>query len=284
MSIEIRIENAIDYIEKHLDETIDINYLCNKVMFMSKSSFYVIFKSLIGTSIKDYIRKRRLSVSGYDLIHSDAYILDIALKYQYKTAESFSRAFKKHYGISPTLYRLESNYIEYFPAVSMTFSQMLKQEKGGRMLRQFLNKDKIAETLDTKKKGFILDIDLDQFAKINDDYSFEIGDKVLVEAANRIKAALIKNNLDLAVTRIGGDEFIVILEDDNLELAKTLAKDILDAFALPMVFGDTTLIITTSIGMSEFHRNINSKEAIDNASQAMIKAKDDGRHRLSISE
>ena len=56
-----RIQNAIEYVEEHLYEKIDIENV-SKVAFMSQSTFYIIFSSLLGTTIKDYIRKRRLSL------------------------------------------------------------------------------------------------------------------------------------------------------------------------------------------------------------------------------
>lgn len=95
-----RLQNAIGYIEAHLCEEIEIENIA-KAAYMSQSSFYAVFPSVLGTAVKDYIRKRRLSLSAYDLIHSEMSILDIALTYQYGTYESYSRAFKKLFGICP---------------------------------------------------------------------------------------------------------------------------------------------------------------------------------------
>ena len=90
-----RIQNSINYVEDHLYEKLDIEYIA-KAAFMSQSSFYTIFSNILDTTIKDYIRKRRLSLSAFDLIYSNSSVLDLALKYQYYTSESYSRSFKNY--------------------------------------------------------------------------------------------------------------------------------------------------------------------------------------------
>jgi AraC family transcriptional regulator len=59
----------------------------------------------MGETIGSYIRSRRLTQAAYDLIYSDKKILDIAISLYFESAESFTRAFKKRYGITPTEYR-----------------------------------------------------------------------------------------------------------------------------------------------------------------------------------
>lgn len=60
---------------------------------------------MMGETIGSYIRSRRLTQAGYELVHSDKKILDIAVSLYFESAESFSRAFKKKYGLTPRDYR-----------------------------------------------------------------------------------------------------------------------------------------------------------------------------------
>ena len=96
-----RIQMAIDYIEENLDQEITIE-LCAKEAYMSVSGFYRMFLSIVGYNVKEYIRMRRLTASYYDLLQTKEKVLSIAIKYEYLSADSFTRAFKKQFGILPS--------------------------------------------------------------------------------------------------------------------------------------------------------------------------------------
>jgi len=96
-----RIQKAIDFIEAHLDQPITIE-ACAKEAYMSISGFYRMFLSIVGYNVKEYIRMRRLTLAYYDLIRSDEGVLSVAIKYEYNSADSFTKAFKKQFGILPS--------------------------------------------------------------------------------------------------------------------------------------------------------------------------------------
>lgn len=97
-----RIQNSIYYIEDNLDNELNIED-CAKKAYMSVSNYYRMFLSIVGYNIKEYIRLRRLSLAYSDLEKKDTEtILDIAVKYFYNSADSFTRAFKKQFGILPS--------------------------------------------------------------------------------------------------------------------------------------------------------------------------------------
>lgn len=76
-----------------------------------------IFCFVTNISIAEYIRKRRLSMAAIDLLEKKQKIIDIAMKYQYESATSFSRAFKKMMGFTPKeIYKNQKN-ITYFPVL-----------------------------------------------------------------------------------------------------------------------------------------------------------------------
>ncbi len=118
MDIAVGIQNAIDYIESHLTDAIDYNQLARKAC-VSNFYFQRIFSALCGYTIGDYIRFRRLTLAGNDLLNSDLKIIDIALKYGYETPESFTRAFTKFHGTTPSQARAEGSKLKSFLRLSV---------------------------------------------------------------------------------------------------------------------------------------------------------------------
>lgn len=99
-----QLEKAIVYIEENLDKDIKTEEVA-KVIGYSYYHFTRLFEALLGESMGNYIRKRRITRAAEDLIYTDKKIIDIALDYEFKSPEAFSRAFKKIYNTSPTEYR-----------------------------------------------------------------------------------------------------------------------------------------------------------------------------------
>ena len=95
------IQRAIDYVEAHITEEIDFDQVAHQA-YASSFHFQRIFSILCGFSLGDYIRMRRLSLAGEALSRGNARIIDIALEYGYDTPESFSRAFTRFHGITPS--------------------------------------------------------------------------------------------------------------------------------------------------------------------------------------
>lgn len=99
-----RLAKSIDFIEAHLTEPFSLEEVSRKA-YSSLSHFHRIFAFMTGFTMKAYIRKRRLSAAAHELMCTNRNILDIALKYQYQTHETFTRAFKKEYGMNPNIFR-----------------------------------------------------------------------------------------------------------------------------------------------------------------------------------
>ena len=95
------IQRAIDYTEAHLTEEIDYDAVA-KEAYSSAFHFQRVFSIMCGYTLGDYIRMRRLSLAADELRGSDEKVIDIALKYGYETPESFTRAFSRFHGITPT--------------------------------------------------------------------------------------------------------------------------------------------------------------------------------------
>ena len=114
----IGIQNAINYIEEHLTENIDYEKAAKEA---ACSSFYFqrIFGILCGVSLGDYIRNRRLTLAGNELSGSESKVIDIALKYGYESPESFSRAFSKFHGITPSEAKKDGSKLKFFSRLSV---------------------------------------------------------------------------------------------------------------------------------------------------------------------
>ncbi len=95
------IQKAIDYIEQHITEEIDYEEV-GKRAYSSSFHFQRIFGIMCGFTLGEYIRRRRLTLAGNDLLSKKMKVIDVAFKYGYETPESFSRAFQKFHGILPS--------------------------------------------------------------------------------------------------------------------------------------------------------------------------------------
>ena len=98
------LSRAIHYIENHLTDDIYIDDVSNQT-YTSSSHFQFIFHVVMGITISEYIRNRRLSLAAQDLLQSNSKIIDVAIRYQYDTQESFSKAFTRFHGIPPSKVR-----------------------------------------------------------------------------------------------------------------------------------------------------------------------------------
>ncbi|ARF16198.1 helix-turn-helix domain-containing protein [Sporosarcina ureae] len=101
---EKSIQRSLNFIEEHLTNELQINLLAEHVGY-SKFHFQRIFRNIIGKSIAEYIRERRITQSARELITTDQRVIDIAMTYQFNSQESFTRAFKKVYDMTPGNYR-----------------------------------------------------------------------------------------------------------------------------------------------------------------------------------
>lgn len=95
------IQNAVDYIEEHLADEIDYNIISSQAA-CSPYYFQKIFGILCGITVGVYIRNRRLTLAGSELKNTDIKVIDLALKYGYESPESFTRAFVRFHGITPS--------------------------------------------------------------------------------------------------------------------------------------------------------------------------------------
>lgn len=107
------ISKAITYIEDNISNDIETDDIANNVYM---SSFYLQkgFSILCGYTISEYIRNRKLTLAGNDLINTDEKIIDIALKYGYESPDSFTKAFTRFHGSTPNSVRKNGATVKEF--------------------------------------------------------------------------------------------------------------------------------------------------------------------------
>lgn len=98
------ISRAIIYIENNLKQTILLKDMVQQTGY-SYFHFHRVFQEIMGETVNQYITNRRLAMSAFELTHSTKNIIDIAVDFEFQSAENFSRAFKKRYKMSPSYYR-----------------------------------------------------------------------------------------------------------------------------------------------------------------------------------
>lgn len=129
----------------------------------------------------------------------------------------------------------------------------------------------------------VLFIDLDGFKPVNDTYGHNTGDRLLKEVAERLLSCLREGD---TAARIGGDEFVIILLESDIEHAMNVAHRILGHLKIPYELGKKTISkITASIGIAEFPKHAEDLDSLLSAADsAMYVSKNSGKDRLSIFE
>lgn len=123
------LQRAIDYMEAHLTEEISCEAAAREA-YVSPFYFQRLFSILCGYTVGEYIRNRRLTLAGSELLATDQRVIDLALKYGYDSPESFTRAFTRFHGISPSAARAARAPLTSFARLSIQISM-----KGGERMQ-----------------------------------------------------------------------------------------------------------------------------------------------------
>jgi len=127
----------------------------------------------------------------------------------------------------------------------------------------------------------VLFLDLDDFKKVNDSNGHNIGDKLLIQAADRVRISV--GEIDLAC-RFGGDEFVIVLSHlKSVDEAIEVAEKVLLQFKEPIKLGSNIFYVSTSIGIAYTESPTDkSDDLISHADIAMYEAKDNGGGQYHI--
>ncbi|RHW77336.1 EAL domain-containing protein [Colwellia sp. RSH04] len=186
-----------------------------------------------------------------------------------------------------------TNYVAYFFDISQSKAAESKiyQQANYDLLTGIANRFLFLETLSKslhliksrQTSLAVLHMDLDLFKEINDIYGHDLGDKLLIESANRLKNHIKETD---CIARISGDSFAILLNDlTDTDNVKLIVERILLTFSDPFVFDDVSLTCTLSIGItvcSGESESENESSILKNAESAMYHAKDSGRNSYSF--
>ena len=129
-------QNALRYIEDNITEELDYAEI-SKQAYVSSFHFQRIFSILCGYTLGEYIRNRRLTLAGAELIAGTSKVIDVAVKYGYNSPDSFAKAFTRFHGVTPSSAKSEGSRIKTFTPLKIKFTL----EGGSIMEFKIIEKD-----------------------------------------------------------------------------------------------------------------------------------------------
>ncbi|WP_182421243.1 AraC family transcriptional regulator [Priestia megaterium] len=123
MDLLRNMNRALHYIEENLTNDIDFREVA-RLALCSAYHFKRMFSFLAGITLSEYIRRRRLTLAAFELKDSNIKVIDVAIKYNYSSPDSFTRAFQNLHGITPSEAKKNGSSLKAFP--KMTFQLSIK--------------------------------------------------------------------------------------------------------------------------------------------------------------
>ncbi len=196
--------------------------------------------------------------------------------------------FYKHMAIN--VVRNELDLVSHYVSISSDISERKEYDKNIHFLAYFdvltglpnrtLLRDRLGQLIATSHRDgtqfALLFLDLDRFKYINDSMGHSVGDKLLQSVAQRLQACIREGD---TVSRIGGDEFIVLLREVDEQGVASVAEKLLHSLAVPFNLNGQEISTYASIGIALYpQHSIDLDVLMKNADAAMYNAKENGRN------
>lgn len=139
-----KLSNAIEYVEDNLDKKISYEEAAH-IAGCSTYYFQRMFSYVVGLSLSEYIRRRRMSQAAFELQGTNQKVLDISLKYGYSSPTSFNRAFQRVHGITPILARNPGSKLNLYPPIHFSVNIT-----GGSVMSYHIEKKKCIRVVGIK--------------------------------------------------------------------------------------------------------------------------------------
>lgn len=175
----IHVVEALDFVERHLKEEIGVADMADAAGY-SVYHFCRVFNSFVHHTPYDYLMRRRLSESARSLLETDWNIVDVAFEYRFNSHETYSRAFKRMFGVPPSRYRAldgkGTTTIDrriWMPPLTIDYLQYINQ--GGRLKPDLVRKGALRLTglmsivVDTEGINHLWETLTQALAQIRDD-------------------------------------------------------------------------------------------------------------------
>lgn len=124
----LRLKPVTRHIEKHYKQALDLNGLA-QLACLSPYHFHRVFKAVCGETPADMVRRLRLQAAANELFYGRSSVVEVALEYRFSSSQALAKAFKKHFGISPSDIQKCSTVPE--------LNRLLENSKIGHALRKF---------------------------------------------------------------------------------------------------------------------------------------------------
>ena len=248
--------NALDYIEDHIAGEIMMQELAD-YCYVSVSSLQKTFKYVFHVSVKEYILRRRFSCAAKYMLQTDDNVLDIALKFGYSNAESFTRGFRKIWGITPSEYRKTRHFSGHTPKFSV--QNMYLNSEDDTMSRVKYDLTELYDVIQKRKNNAYVCADLCRLMWINNNLGRDAGDAALLELMRRVEKACDDEDVFL---RIGGDEFVVFTNSKDMEHANEIVKKVSLQNEQTIKCGDKEFPVHVHIGafQGNFEKHVNASD------------------------
>ncbi len=102
-----RINRVFEFIDENLESDLSLNAV-SEIAFFSPFHFHRVFKFVTGETLNEYVTRRRIEKSALDLLHKNITTTGVAHKYGFSDNSSYSRTFKKYFGVSPTVFKKQN--------------------------------------------------------------------------------------------------------------------------------------------------------------------------------
>lgn len=247
-NIEI-LANALAYIEEHLQSSIrteDVALAC----YCSKSTLEKIFRYVNNISVRDYLIRRRMTLAAKAILSEpELGLMEIALSCGYSTNESFSRAFKSVWNCNPSEFRSNHRFSELFPR------QYPPVKRGGAYMHNAYHENKknvdiseLYELFQSRKNCYFVCGDIKNLIPIND-ISRKAGDLAILETLNRMEKEAGEEDF---VFRIGGDEFAILTNSEDISYAEGICARIKSCNGTPFDYEGREIPLTLHTAVVKF--------------------------------
>lgn len=261
--IEI-LTTALEYIEANLSSEIkteDVAGAC----YCSKAALEKLFRCLNHMSVHDYVIRRRMTLAARMMRQQpEVSVLDVALAYGYSTNESFSRAFKKVWECNPSEFKENPLHFELFPR------RYPPTMKGDAIVMKNVDISELYEFFKTRKNCYFVCCDIEHLLPIND-ISHKAGDMAILEALRRMEA---EAGAEDVIFRIGGDEFVLLTDSEDVTYAEGIAERIRANNGKPIVFEGKDIPLGLHIAVTKLSSgNVRYKDLFEQLHNAIQEVK-----------
>lgn len=210
--------NALEFIESNLTSKIKTDDIAD-ACYCSKSALEKLFRCVNHISVHDYIVRRRMMKAAKAIYEEpERSLLDVALQFGYSSNEAFTHAFKQIWNCKPSEFRRRARYSELFPR----FLCPLENGDDYMKERKHVDISELYDLFSERKNCYFVCCDIKSLLPINE-ISIKAGDLAIIESMNRMNEAAGEEDV---VFRIGGDEFVLLTNREDIHYAEKVAGEI----------------------------------------------------------